>query len=64
MSRKSSDDAAIGCVVQALLTAFLLPVVGLFLATKKDAAEDTRTMGWVMFAIGIVIWIVFAIIKA
>lgn len=63
MSRKSSDDAALGCVVQALLIVFLLPVFGLYLATKQDAAEDTRTMGWIMFAIGIVIWIVFAIIK-
>lgn len=64
MSRKNSDDAALGCVVQALLIVFLLPIVGLYFATKKDADEESRTMGWVLFAIGIVIWIVFAIIKA
>lgn len=63
MNRKSGDDAALGCVVQFLLIVFLLPVVGLCMAANKDATEDTRAMGWIMFAIGIVIWIVFAIIK-
>ena len=64
MSRKSGDDAALGCVVQVLLIAFLLPLVGLYLATKKDATEDTRAIGWGLFAVGIAIWIFFAIIKA
>lgn len=64
LSRKNSDDAALGCVVQALMIVFLLPVVGLYFATRKNADEESRTMGWFLFAIGIVIWIVFAIIRA
>lgn len=64
MSRKSGDDAALGCVVQLLLIVFLLPVVGLCMAANKDATEDTRARGWALFVVGIVLWIVFAIIKA
>jgi len=64
VSRKNSDDAALGCVVQALLIVFLLPLVGLYFATKKDADEESRTMGWVLFVVGIVLWAVMAIIKA
>lgn len=36
MSRKNNDDAALGCVVQALLIVFLLPIVGLCFVAKKD----------------------------
>ena len=61
MSRKSSDDAALGCVVQALLIVFLMPIVGLYLATKKDSSNENRTLGWVLFVVGIVIWFVFAL---
>ncbi len=61
MSRESSDDAVLGCVVQALLIVFLMPIVGLYLATKKDASNENRTLGWVLFIVGIVIWIIFAL---
>ena len=64
MSRKSGDDAVLGCVVQALLIVFLMPLVGLYFATKKDADPESQTLGWALFVIGIVIWIVLAIIKA
>ena len=35
MSRKTGDDAALGCVVQMLLIVFLMPVVGLGFCVKQ-----------------------------
>ena len=64
MSRKSGDDAALGCVVQMLLIVFLMPIVGLGFALSKNGDDESRALGWVLFGVGIVVWIVMAIIKA
>ena len=61
MSRKSGDDATLGCVVQTLLIIFLMPIFGLYLTTKKDASNENRTLGWVLFIVGIVIWVIISI---
>ena len=59
MSRKNSDDMT-GCLAQVLLVVFLMPVVGLYLALGKDSDQERRALGWVLFFVGIVIWIVMA----
>ena len=61
MNRKNSDDMT-GCLAQVLLIVFLMPVVGLYFALSKNSDEERRTIGWVLFFVGIVIWIVMAII--
>lgn len=59
MNRKNSDDMT-GCLAQVLLLVFLMPVVGLYLALGKDSDQERRALGWVLFFVGIVIWIVIA----
>ena len=61
MNRKNSDDMS-GCLAQVLLVVFLMPLVGLYFALKKDVDDESRSLGWVLFFVGIVIWIVLAII--
>lgn len=53
---RKDDDAAMGCIVYGLLGLFLMPIVGLFLAFNKDPSK--RPWGWVLFAVGTILWIV------
>lgn len=57
--RKNEDEAALGCVVYALLGLLFMPIVGLFLACGKD--PEKRTLGWILLVVGIVLWIVLGI---
>ena len=57
--RKNEDEAALGCVVYALLGLLFMPIVGLFLACGKD--PEKRTLGWILLIVGIVLWIVLGI---
>lgn len=56
--RRSDDDAAIGCVVYALLAIFFMPIVGLVLVCGKD--PEKKTLGWVLLVVGIILWIIVA----
>ena len=61
MSRRNNDDMT-GCLAQILLVVFLMPVVGLYFALGKNSDDESRTIGWVLFFVGIVIWIVLALL--
>lgn len=56
--RRNNNDDMIGCLAQVLLIVFLMPVVGLYFALKKDVDPESQTLGWILFFVGIVIWIV------
>ena len=56
--RRSDDDAAMGCIVYALLAIFFMPIVGLVLVCGKD--PEKKTLGWVLLVVGIILWIVVA----
>ena len=56
--RRSDDDAAMGCVVYALLVIFFMPIVGLVLVCGKD--PEKKTLGWVLLVVGIILWIIVA----
>lgn len=54
--RRSDDDAAMGCIVYALLALFFMPIVGLVLVFGKD--PERKTLGWVLLIVGIILWII------
>ncbi len=56
--RRNNNDDMIGCLAQVLLIVFLMPVVGLYFALKKDTDPESQSLGWILFFVGIVIWIV------
>jgi hypothetical protein len=56
--RRSDDDAAMGCIVYALLAIFFMPIVGLVLVCGKD--PEKKTLGWVLLVVGIILWIIVA----
>ena len=47
------DDAALGCVVYAILGIVLMPVIGLVLVCSKD--PEKKTWGWILLIIGLVL---------
>lgn len=57
--RKKDDDAAIGCIVYALLALFLMPIVGLFLVFSED--PEKRMWGWILLIGGTILCIVLGI---
>ena len=57
--RRRSNDDGIGCLVYALLGLFLMPIVGLFLACSKD--PEKKTWGWILLAVGSILWIIIAV---
>ena len=50
---KKDDDAAMGCIVYALLALFLMPIVGLFLVFSKE--PEKRMWGWILLIGGIIL---------
>lgn len=50
--RKRDDDAAVGCIVYAILGLILMPVVGLLLICSKN--PEKKTWGWILLIVGIV----------
>ena len=57
--RRSDDDAALGCVVYAILGIVLMPVIGLFLVCSKD--PEKKTWGWILLIIGLVLLAILGI---
>ena len=51
--RKSDDDAAMGCIMFAVLGLMLMPVIGLFLVCSKD--PEKKTWGWILLIVGIIL---------
>lgn len=58
MNKRKDDDAALGCVVYAIVGMLLMPIVGLFLVCSKDS--EKKGLGWVLLIVGVVLWIVVA----
>lgn len=56
--RRSDDDAAMGCIVYAILAIFFMPIVGLVLVCGKD--PEKKALGWVLLVVGIILWIIVA----
>jgi len=59
MARRRDDDAAMGCVVYAVLGLILMPVIGLLWVCSKDS--EKKTWGWILLVLGVILWIVFGI---
>lgn len=51
---RKNDDAALGCVVYALLIVFFMPIVGLVLVCSKDPQK--KPLGWVLLIVGLILW--------
>ena len=59
MARRRDDDAAMGCIMFAVLGLMLMPVIGLFLVCSKD--PEKKTWGWILLIVGIVLLAVLGI---
>lgn len=57
--RRSDDDAALGCVVYAILGMIFMPIAGLYLLGTKD--PEKRTLGLILLIVGIILWIIVGI---
>ena len=57
--RNKDDDAALGCIVYALLGLVLMPVVGLFLVCSKN--PEKKTWGWILLIVGLLLLAVLGI---
>ena len=53
MARRRDDDAAMGCIVYAVLGLILMPLIGLFLVCSKD--QEKKTWGWILLIVGIIL---------
>lgn len=62
MARRRDDDAAIGCIVYAVLGLILMPIVGLFLVCSKD--PEKKTWGWILLIVGIILLAILGIGRA
>lgn len=60
--RNRDDDAALGCVVYAILGIVLMPVIGLVLVCSKD--PEKKTWGWILLIIGLVLLAILGIESA
>ena len=56
-NRHSSGNTGGGCLVGLIIAIAALPILGLYLAAKKNASPETRVIGWILFVVGIVIWV-------
>lgn len=59
--RKSSHDGS-GFIAFILLAIFALPIVGIFLLTRKD--PSAKVWGAIFTIVGIILWIVLAAASA
>ena len=57
--RNRDDDAALGCVVYAILGIVLMPVISLVLVCSKD--PEKKTWGWILLIIGLVLLAILGI---
>ena len=57
--RRSSDDAAMGCVAFAILALLFMPIVGLVMICSKD--PDKQTWGWILLVVGAILWLMVAL---
>ena len=57
--RNRDDDAALGCVVYAILGIVLMPIIGLVLVCSKD--PEKKTWGWILLIIGLVLLVILSI---
>ncbi len=54
-NKRKDDDAALGCVVYAIIGMLLMPVAGLLLVCSKN--PEKKTWGWILLVVGVVLWI-------
>ena len=46
-----------GCLVWLIIGIAAMPILGLYLAAKKNASHETRILGWILFVVGMIIWV-------
>lgn len=56
--RKKENEEALGFVVVILLALIAMPIVGMYLMTRKETFK--RVLGGFLFLIGVFFWIVIA----
>lgn len=61
MNKNNHDDQTVGCLVEAFLVIFFMPIVGLYLMSKEDSGW--RTLGTVLFVIGCIFWCWYFIVR-
>lgn len=57
--RRKTNDEPIGLVIVILLALIAMPIVGVYLITRKETFK--RILGWFLFLVGIVFWLFFII---
>ena len=57
--RRSNDDAAMGCVVTAMLILIFMPIAGLVMICNKD--PEKQTWGWILLVVGAILWLIVGI---
>lgn len=60
-NRKNSSEGA-GAIALAILIIIAMPIYGLYLIRKQDINE--KISGWILFVVGLALWIAIAIIGA
>lgn len=58
-NKRKDDEAALGCVVYAIIGMLLMPIVGLFFVCSKDS--EKKLLGWILLVVGVVLWIIVGI---
>ena len=50
------DPGTMGCLVFFLIGIVAMPIVGIYLITKKDGDEGTKVAGWILLVVGLILW--------
>ena len=50
-------DTGEGCLVWLLIGIVAMPILGLYLAGRKNSDAGTRVLGWILFVVGMLIWV-------
>lgn len=51
------DFGSGGCPVWLFIGLVAMPIIGLFLIGNKKADSTTKALGWVLFVVGMLIWV-------
>ena len=50
------DHGSMGCLVFFLIGIVAMPIVGIYLITKKGGDDGTKVLGWILLIVGLILW--------
>ena len=57
MSKKHDyNNSGLGCAMTLVAIVFAMPIVGLYLCTRKNATDEDKAVGAVLTVIGLLLW--------